>query len=71
MYGNDAKYSAEEINKRLVGGKITDVVVTPDNDAFGFIVKRPKEPALVCWVDCDPEGNGPGFLNIEVHGQET
>jgi len=19
----------------------------------------------VCWVDCDPEGNGPGWLQIE------
>ena len=23
----------------------------------------------IAWVDCDPEGNGPGFLDIQAHKQ--
>lgn len=31
---------------------------------FGFIVLAKTGRKFNVWVDCDPEGNGPGHLNI-------
>jgi hypothetical protein len=49
----------------LVGGRITAAINTPDNESFGFVVTLPDKTTRHVWVDCDPEGNGPGHLNIE------
>jgi hypothetical protein len=73
MFSTDVEYAADQL-KELVGFKIIDTVVTPDNSSYGFIVERADEVEThvfgperkVCWVDCDPEGNGPGWLNIEA-----
>lgn len=51
--------------KSLVGGRITEVIKTADVESFGFIVVLPDRSTRHVWVDCDPEGNGPGHLNIE------
>ena len=63
MYREDVTYAADKL-KELVGYKIVDTVMTPDNDSYGFVVQKGKAKK-VCWVDCDPEGNGPGWLQIE------
>lgn len=68
----DAEYALAEIVKSLIGGTITESISTPDDDengfeddeyGYGFRVKNDNKTFL-CWVDCDPEGNGPGFLNV-------
>lgn len=66
----DAKWALEKIVNELVGGTITGVISTPDTNEFsyGFIVQHGKGDNKVekrCWIDCDPEGNGPGFIQIE------
>lgn len=66
----DAKYMAEQINAKLAGGQIRNAVATEDGESFGFdvVVKaegRGNYNVLRVWVDCDAEGNGPGWLNIE------
>jgi hypothetical protein len=50
--------------KELIGFTITGVCHTKDNESFGLVVKKGRVCKTV-WVDCDPEGNGPGHLNIE------
>ena len=63
------EYMAEQITAKLKGGTIRNAVTTEDHESFGFdvVVKAPGRGnynVLRVWVDCDPEGNGPGFLNI-------
>ena len=63
MYHEDVKY-AVDLLKALVGWQIVATTITPDNESYGFVVQKGKS-RKVCWVDCDPEGNGPGWLQIE------
>ncbi len=59
--------SAEIQNaSQLLNGVIEAVITTKPDDSmpgFGLQVRRGKQLFNV-WVDCDPEGNGPGHLNI-------
>jgi hypothetical protein len=51
---------------QLLNGVIEAVITTTPDDSmpgFGLQVRRGKQLFNV-WVDCDPEGNGPGHLNI-------
>jgi hypothetical protein len=50
--------------KRLVGFTVAGVCHTQDGESFGLTLRRGQERMTV-WVDCDPEGNGPGHLAIE------
>ena len=65
QYANEM---AEAVAKELVGGQITEVFVTPEDEydpaGFGFIVTIKGKRKIVC-VQMDPEGNGPGFLDIQ------
>lgn len=52
--------------KYLVGKQITGLVESQDDgtgtgDTIGFEL----EDGSVVWILCDPEGNGPGFLEIQ------
>lgn len=65
---DDAKYALGMANKELIGASI---VGTATNDAeyddeycWGLVVEKNGQK-LVCWIDADPEGNGPGFMQIE------
>ena len=51
---------------QLLNGVIEAVITTTPDDSmpgFGLQVRRGKQLFNV-WVDCDPEGNGPGHLNV-------
>ena len=50
--------------KRLVGFTVEGVCHTEDGESFGLTLRREKKRMNV-WVDCDPEGNGPGHLALE------
>lgn len=57
----------EKIKDKLSGSAIRNPIT--DGEYFGFeIVRKAKGrgnyDVVQVWVDCDPEGNGPGFLNI-------
>ena len=56
----DADYNAKEC-EQFVGKKVTSVVVDEDHEFMGLQFDNGK----IAWVQCDPEGNGPGFLAIE------
>lgn len=52
----------------LKGLTITGGAVDESGEYWGFVAKGKKDgkPAeKVVFVNCDPEGNGPGFLEIE------
>ena len=59
--------------RQLVGGTIIATLQdepgtargTANEGSFGFQVRTLKGQVLDVWVDCDPEGNGPGHLEIE------
>jgi hypothetical protein len=48
------------IANKLVGKKITGVVLSSDGESAGFSLND----GSVVWVDRDPEGNGPGWLSV-------
>jgi len=65
----DQNYMIDEISKKLVGGRIENPFQDPEGEFFGFHVRMPgqtDEQRLQVWVQCDAEGNGPGWLNIET-----
>jgi len=51
--------------KQLLGARILGIVISGDADdeysCYGLRLNSGK----VAWIQCDPEGNGPGFLAIE------
>lgn len=57
------EYECAQI-EQLIGFTITSPMEDPDQEYFGFQCKKGKTVKNV-WVNCDPEGNGPGHLNIE------
>ena len=60
-----AKYMADQIGESLAGARIVQAMITPDEDAFGFVAKLPDGSLTAVWVSCDAEANGPGWLHIE------
>lgn len=50
---------------QLVGRKITGLVEDDTDGNFHSIPGFKLDNGAVCWILCDPEGNGPGFLEIE------
>ena len=60
----NCKYMAEEISEKLVGCRIMSALLSEDSESFGLLLAGKKGPIQV-WVNCDPEGNGPGWLSIE------
>jgi hypothetical protein len=50
--------------QQLVGCTVEAICHTEDFGSFGLTLRRGRK-TLNVWVDCDPEGNGPGHLNIE------
>lgn len=56
------------LRDNLVGATITGVVKTDlgygAGTAYGLCVRKGKEDKIA-WILCDPEGNGPGHLDIQ------
>ena len=57
----------DKVLRALVNGTITSVVETPDDEDhfYGLKIKTKTGKTVTAWIQCDPEGNGPGFLNIQ------
>jgi hypothetical protein len=64
MFHGDIKFASDNVLKRLVGATITESILTEDGESYGFRAEKGGKSFIV-WVDCDPEGNGPGWLQIE------
>ena len=59
-----AQVMAEQIGTTLVGGTITDAILSTDREEYGFRVMCRDGKTRVVWVMSDAEGNGTGFLDI-------
>jgi len=67
----NAEFMSKEISQKLAGWVIVQATVDAgDQQSFGFVVARlvggkiDQSTRKTVWVDCDAEGNGPGWLNI-------
>ncbi len=62
-----ARVMAEQIGDTLVGGTITNAILSPDREEYGFKVTCRDGKTRIVWVMSDEEGNGTGFLEITEH----
>ena len=62
---SEAKYLADNVILPLVGYRITGAAVDQDDEFAGVILEKKGEAKQIAWVQCDPEGNGLGFLAVE------
>ena len=60
----DAQAYSQACMKKLIGKKITGAILDHDGEMWGFRVENKNGDSLLVWVLCDPEGNGPGFLEV-------
>ena len=59
-YGHYNERTVNELGDKLAGLKVTGTAFDPNEGMVGLTF---SDGTLV-WVLCDPEGNGPGFLEI-------
>ena len=64
-YNSDEEWAADRM-LYLVGCELTNVVL--DQDGFPGLVftNASDKRKFTVWIQRDPEGNGPGFLQIEA-----
>jgi hypothetical protein len=70
---DEVKACLERLVPQLTGLTITGGAVDDTGEYWGFVAEGQKDGAAVkkvVFVLCDPEGNGPGFLEIEDGMQE-
>lgn len=67
---DDDTYMHRHLNQ-LVGWTVDHAVTVrvheEDEPMYGLVLTHPdnKKHQFFCVIQCDPEGNGPGFLHIE------
>lgn len=61
---NNIEIQTTQILSKLLGGTIVGTIIDPEQEHFGFEVKKGHLTYNV-WIDSDEEGNNPGSLSIE------
>lgn len=56
-------YTAEHLHQ-LVGKKVTGIAKDEDGGEFDTAYGLMFDDGTIAWIMCDPEGNGPGWLDI-------
>ena len=51
--------------RKLIGRRVVGIVKSPARRLMRELYGLTFDDRTVAWVMCDPEGNGPGFLEIE------
>jgi hypothetical protein len=67
----DTEFLAEKIRDELAGATISGPVLSADGESFGFEAVRPDGSRVLCWIDRDAEGNGPGWINVTSESRKT
>ena len=52
---------------QILEGKVTSLAWDGESELAGLMVRMPNGTTKICWILCDPEGNGPGHLDISDH----
>ena len=52
--------------RKLIGRRVVGVVKSPARRTMRELYGLAFDDRTVAWVMCDPEGNGPGFLEIKT-----
>ena len=53
--------------RRLIGRRVVGIVKSPASRIRRALYGLKFDDHTVAWVMCDPDGNGPGFLEIETN----
>ena len=61
---SDQRFLLTEIDKKLVGGIITGGFFDHNEGVIGMRIEN-KGKVYCCWIIMDPEGNGPGWIDIQ------
>ena len=54
-----------EMYSQLVGKTVVGLANDSEGGFYGLILSNQKKEKTVAWIQCDEEGNAPGFLQIE------
>jgi len=65
-----AQVMAEVIGNKLVGGTISNSILSTDCREYGFKVSCRDGKTRLVWVMSDEEGNDTGFLEITEHQEK-
>lgn len=65
----EARYLHDKVITRMVGAKIVQAFIDPEEEFAGFMIQLPDGTQKQVWVLCDPEGNGSGFLEVVDKGK--
>ncbi len=65
-----AQAMAEEIGNTLVGGTISNAILSTDCREYGFKVSCRDGKTRMVWVMSDEEGNDTGYLQITEHQEK-
>ncbi len=67
MRDSEVRYTAEYLKKnRVIGGRVVDVEVLDGDDPLAcLVVERADGTEVLLWIMCDPEGNGPGWIDVQ------
>lgn len=57
--------------EKLAGFSIVDTIVDPENNRWGFQMHHDRHGYVDVWVNADPEGNGPGYLDVRYTDNDT
>lgn len=52
--------------EKLCGYTVVETIVDVENNRWGLKLVKADGLELDVWVDADPEGNGPGFLDVRT-----
>ena len=55
----------------LLDGKIVRFGVDNEREWFCLVIECADGKTRLAWVNRDPEGNGPGHLDIQLHEEEV
>ena len=65
----EAESTAMFLGEKIVGYRIMNTIISADKEFWGFQMENDKGNVKYAWVNCDPEGNGPGWLDIIERGK--
>ena len=60
----DAKYMIDRVIPELIGATIVGAVIDENDEFYGLRLALPGKTDHVAWINCDAEGNGPGWIDV-------